>query len=178
MGLLDISLETANEFYAWGWRASIAGAIITAVAVVFLMWGTRVRDHDFEGQIAELHSSASASRERAAQLEVRANEVQLELEKERLARAKIEARIAPRLITQAQQHELAVRLSEFKNQRVALIASPSTPESEWFARVLGAPLREAGWDMEILPGTAGATVLFPKGVVVQFMLNSANSSRD
>jgi hypothetical protein len=39
MAFWNISLDTANQFYAWGWRASIAGAIITAVAVSFLMWG-------------------------------------------------------------------------------------------------------------------------------------------
>ena len=52
MSFFDVSLDTANRFYAWGWRGSIAGAVITAVAVVFLMWGTHVRDRDFEAQLA------------------------------------------------------------------------------------------------------------------------------
>jgi hypothetical protein len=85
--------------------------------------------------------------------------------------ARLRKQVAPRLITQAQQSELTVALSGFKNQHGTVIASPSTPESEWFARVLTAPLREAGWDMTILPGTATATVLFPAGVVVSYAVD-------
>jgi hypothetical protein len=52
MSFFDVSLETANKFYVWGWRGSLAGAVVTAVAVVFLMWGTHIRDRDFEAQLA------------------------------------------------------------------------------------------------------------------------------
>ena len=48
MPFFEITLETANKFYEWGWRASIAGAVITAVGVILLMYGTRVRDRDTE----------------------------------------------------------------------------------------------------------------------------------
>jgi hypothetical protein len=77
------------------------------------------------------------------------------------------------LITQAQQNDLTASLLQFKGQRGTVVASPSTPESEWFARILTAPLREAGWEMQILPGTATATILFPKGVVVKFPVDLA-----
>jgi hypothetical protein len=30
------SLETANEFYTWGWRASMFGALITFFGIAFL----------------------------------------------------------------------------------------------------------------------------------------------
>jgi hypothetical protein len=85
--------------------------------------------------------------------------------------AKLRKQVAPRLITQAQQNDLTATLAKFKSQRGTVIASPSTPESEWFARVLTAPLKEAGWQMEILPGTATATVLFPSGVVVKYPID-------
>jgi hypothetical protein len=52
MPFFEISLETANKFYAWGWRASIAGAVITAIGVILLMYGTRVRDRDTESQLS------------------------------------------------------------------------------------------------------------------------------
>lgn len=92
--------------------------------------------------------------------------------------AKLRKQVAPRLITQAQQNELAATLSKFKNQRATIVASPSTPESEWFARVLGAPLKEAGWNLEILPGTPTATVLFPTGVVVSYAANLSKTIFD
>jgi hypothetical protein len=88
-----------------------------------------------------------------------------------LARAKIEARLAPRLLPQSRQNELASKLSKFKGQRVTIVASPSTPESEMFARTLGAPLKDAGWELTILPGTATATYLFPTGVIIAFAVD-------
>ena len=51
----QISLETANKFYTWGWRASLAGAVVTAIGVIFLFWGTHRRDQDFDLQIASLN---------------------------------------------------------------------------------------------------------------------------
>jgi hypothetical protein len=69
LSFLDISLETANNFYSWGWKASLLGATVTLIGVSLLMWGTRVRDHDFEANISQLNSDASKAHERAAQLE-------------------------------------------------------------------------------------------------------------
>jgi hypothetical protein len=62
-------------------------------------------------------------------------------------------------------------LLDFPEQRGTVIASPSTPESEWFARVLTAPLKAAGWEMEILPGTPTATMLQPTGVIIRWPLD-------
>lgn len=85
--------------------------------------------------------------------------------------ARLRKQMAPRSITQSQQNELAERLSQFKDQRGTITASPSTPESEMVARWLGAPLRAAGWDMKVLPGTPTATVLFPHGIVVYYAVD-------
>ena len=51
MTVFEISLETANKFYYWGLRGSIIGAIISAIAICFLVWGTVVRDRDIETQL-------------------------------------------------------------------------------------------------------------------------------
>ena len=51
MPFFDVSLDTANKFYEWGWRASIAGAVITAFGVIFPLYGTRVRDRDTKSQL-------------------------------------------------------------------------------------------------------------------------------
>jgi hypothetical protein len=85
--------------------------------------------------------------------------------------AKLRQKVAPRLITQGQQNELTAALSQFRDEHGTVIASPSTPESEWFVRVLAAPLKEAGWEMTILPGTPTATLLFPTGVVVTYAID-------
>jgi hypothetical protein len=48
-------LETANSLYKWCWCGSIFGVVIAALAVASLMWGTRVRDRDFETGVTDLN---------------------------------------------------------------------------------------------------------------------------
>src|SRR4051812_4584706 len=90
----DVSLETANKFYAYGWIASLLGAAVTFTGVVFLMWGTRVRDHDFEHNIAVLHDSAGKARERAGNLEKAAEDL-------RAKNLELEEVVAPRILEQS-----------------------------------------------------------------------------
>jgi hypothetical protein len=71
----EITLETANKFYEWGWRASIAGAVIIAVGVILLMYGTRVRDRDTESQLSSAKLLTAQTSEKAAALQVRAEEL-------------------------------------------------------------------------------------------------------
>jgi hypothetical protein len=66
--LIDISLETANRLYALGWGFSLTGAVVTLLGVGMLWWGTRVRDKDFEHNIAELHVRAAKSELEVARL--------------------------------------------------------------------------------------------------------------
>ena len=68
LDILDISLARANEFYTWGWRLSIIGAVVTALGVGLLMWGTRVRDHDFKFRMTALNKEAADARLETAQL--------------------------------------------------------------------------------------------------------------
>jgi len=135
----------------------IGGAAITVIATILVVWMGNVKEVYLRTDLARTALAAADANEKA--------------ERERLARVKIEARIAPRLLTQAQQNELTAILSGLPKQHGFVIASPSTPESEWFARILTAPLTAAGWKMEILPGTATATVLQPTGVVVQYAID-------
>lgn len=75
MPFFDVSLDTANKFYEWGWRASIAGAVITAFGVIFLMYGTRVRDRDTESQLSNAKLLTAQTSAKAAELQVRAEEL-------------------------------------------------------------------------------------------------------
>jgi len=44
----DIPISFANTLYTWGWRLSIGGAVLTAIGLVILFFGTRVRE-DYAG---------------------------------------------------------------------------------------------------------------------------------
>jgi hypothetical protein len=87
---------------------------------------------------------------------------------QKLKIATLEARIAPRLLKQSEQNELTAKLVGTEKQVGTVTASPSLPESEWFARVLTAPLKAAGWDMTVVPGSPLPTILQPTGVVIEY----------
>ena len=135
-----ISLETANKFYAFGWRASLVGAVITAIGVVFLFWGTRVRDHDFDFQMSGLNREAALSRERADGLE-----------KQNL---ELKVKFAGRSIT-AEQHEALV--AELSKARATVnFEVLNDTESELYAVDLQRVFRDAGWHI-------GKTDMIPLG---------------
>jgi hypothetical protein len=144
------------------WSALIFGALSIGSAFVSAWVGWEITDATQKDADTRIKGADL----RIAEATARAAEANQKAEEERLARVKLESRVAPRQITQEQQNELTARLKDFKVRETTLIASPATAENEWFVRQLGAPLSAAGWHIKLLPGTATATILFPRGVVI------------
>jgi hypothetical protein len=141
LSLLDISLPTANKFYPFGWAASFIGAAITLVGVIFLMWGTRVRDRDFEENIAVLHERASTSEERAAELEKQTAEANRQAKEAELALAKFRA---PRLPTAAELASLIEKIRPYAGTRFDAGMNLDREVQDFLWRLEPA-LWEAGW---------------------------------
>lgn len=142
--MFDISLERANQFYTWGWRGSIAGALITAAAVCFLMWGTRVRDRDFDDKMANLYLAASQSRERAGELEKRAAELENEAAVARAETERIQGQLAWRRINKV-QHDIIVKSLSGKSVTFSSFGWTATDtEAALFAGELWRTLSDAG----------------------------------
>jgi hypothetical protein len=148
----DISLKVANLFYSWGWRGSLLGAAITAVSVVFLYWGTHVRDEDAARQMGHLNREASQQRERAAKLEKDAEGLALDVEKakreteiERVKRLELEAKIAPRRLSGEQK--LAIEKAGHPNgtTQIIVVSRFLDLESRDFADDLATALSAAHW---------------------------------
>ena len=148
MALVDISLETANKLYAWGWRGSLLGAVVTLVSVALLMWGTRVRDHDSERQLAALNLEAANARERAAKLEERAAGLENEAQQARLALEKLRGQISGRRLTEAQARTITDNLSGLP-LKLTLSAIASDPESMQFAGDIRQAMAAAGFDVQV-----------------------------
>jgi hypothetical protein len=146
--IFDVSLDTANQFYSWGWRGSIAGALITTGAVILLMWGTRVRDRENEKQIAETTAGAARANERAANLEVQAAALRLEAEQARLATEKLKSQVAWRELSATQQAELTKYLKQNPGN-VDLAFITGDQESMRFAMQLRHAFENAGWRLAL-----------------------------
>ena len=176
------SLETAS------WLSDRAGWVLAVsllfgfAATVLIIWMGAVKEHHWDllrenaqteisklnVQSEQLRADAEASKAEIAKANESAAEANLKAEEERLARIKIEARIGPRLLPQAEQIKLTDALKGFGAQVVTIQASPQLPESEWFARVLAAPLTSAGWEVTILPGDNSNNTIFPTGVIIRY----------
>lgn len=129
----------------------------------------KVADAKKEG--IEAGKAAGDALLRAAALEKQAAEL-------RAANLVLETKVAPRRLTQAQQNELSSLLTKVDRQIGTITTSPMTPESEWFMRVLTAPLKSAGWEIEMRPGTVEPTILQPTGVVIGYAMDPTNPRVD
>ena len=94
------SLQTVTLMYDWANVALILSLVVGVIATAVIVWAGGRKEEYLDLELAQ-------SKERTAQLE--------------LARAQIEAKIAPRRLTQEQQNALTKKLSPLEKQRGTLI---------------------------------------------------------
>ncbi len=107
------------------------------------MWGTRVRDHDFESQMGQLDISAGKANESAEILKKGNIELQTTLERERSARLKLEAQIAPRSLSESQRAALIKALIAAPQPFIIDITLIGDREAEMYGEQLLSALQEA-----------------------------------
>src|SRR5262249_11536234 len=122
------------------------------IGVGLLMWGTRVRDHDSESQMANLHDRAAASEERSRELEKGNLALRQNVERERTERLKLEAAIAPRTISQDEKKALVAAWKRFAGKRVRAESYVSDVESTVLGQQIVEALSEA--DLVVTPAIA------------------------
>lgn len=147
----QISLSTANLLYTWGWRLSLFGAAITLIGVTSLMIGTKVRDHDFESQMAYLNKSAAEANERTATLIKEAEEA-------KLAQEKLKASVQWRAIPIEVRNQLIVSLSKTP-YNISINYVANDPEAIYFAKQFIDIFKESNWGVIIHQNTYSEAVL-------------------
>ncbi len=114
------SYETASFLYDKANIALLVGLIIGVVATVFIIWMGNVKEEYLKREVGSANAVAEKARadaanankqaahasERTANVEKHNLELQTTLERERSARLKLEAQIAPRSLATAQQAAL------------------------------------------------------------------------
>ncbi len=151
MAWFDISLETANEFYSWGWRGSIIGAVITAISVIFLMWGTRIRDFEAEQQMKLANYGVEQANLRASSLEETAKNAQEEQKNLRNSNIKLQEQVdnlrKPRRISEIAVTRLKKILINSGAHSFQLIYVGMDPEAQSLAEQLNSIFISAGWSL-------------------------------
>lgn len=150
-----LSLEFWQSVFFWATvTAAVSGGLGVTAAFVSAIVGYQVTgrvQREADRRISETNERAAQANERAANAEQRAAEANEKAEQERLARMKIEERLAPRNLTLEQQKELVSALEQFKGQSLDICKTvDSDTEVLNMINLIGATLQnEAGWAVTV-----------------------------
>lgn len=143
--LFDISLDRANDLYTWGWRLSAFGAVITMIGIASLWVGTRVRDHNFEAQMASLNSASSQALERAGALEKDAATIRERAATAELKLEQLRKDLGPRQL----QRDLFIKeIAGQPNAPVEIMYLQDDPECFDLAQQIWRALEDGKWPVE------------------------------
>ncbi len=115
-------------------------------------------------EIARLTKAAGEAMERAANAERETAELNRKAEQERLARIKIEEKLAPRLVSAEQAVKLKAALVPMNGKSLVLNVITGNPENEAFGESLAVALRECGLTVEVRPGFIFSSAPLPHGL--------------
>ncbi|MBS1875975.1 MAG: hypothetical protein JSU00_22370 [Acidobacteria bacterium] len=108
--------------------------------------------------IALLNREAELARLSAAKAVERSEELRIQAEEERLARVKIERRLAPRTLTAAEHARLVAVLKTLGRQDVDIFLYPNDPEITSLAEHVAGALYLAGWTFAWFQPLSGGRV--------------------
>jgi hypothetical protein len=163
-----------SSFYFWASIVALIGLGISEVAshryserkdeLTIIEQAAVQRRHD-EDMASVQHDTAQAN-ERAAQSNARAAEATQKAEEERLARVRLEAKLAPRSMTEQERQELSDKLKPFSGTLVDIFVIPTagTADTVPLSRLIVSILGAAGWQIRDLR-TASGGQFFPGFVV-------------
>lgn len=152
-GLMHLSYPQALFWFDVA-NAALVFALFVGVIATYGIYVTGSIKEEFVGEnlaashdrSAKLEDEAATSRERTAVLEKGNIELQTDLEKERSARLKLEAKIAPRRLSDSDKRSLIDALKPFAGQKCIISSSLGSAESETYADDFVKVIDAAGWD--------------------------------
>lgn len=155
-----MSPETAESLSFWANAFAITALIVGVVSAYFIWLTGDIKETALKRELlasrertAVLESSASASQERIAQLENETAEANRRAEADRLARIKIEQRLAPRRLSDEALSRICdtmrphAEIAPGVKQSVAVFPVSPAFETVAFANQLAACLEQAGWNV-------------------------------
>lgn len=164
--LFNISQDEADALFGAANVAAIIGGVLVVIGTAGIFWIGSIREHyaDRRLQANEL-ATATANREAAASKE-RNTALQIELEKERTERLKLEERLAPRRLRDAGREKFRNAIRPFARTKIKLGVPLNNAEGDALLNEIGQALLEAGWRGEDISGATELGVAYPDGVTV------------
>jgi hypothetical protein len=137
-GIIVLSEKWASTLYDWANIGLIASLVVGVISTFLIVRMGNLKESYMRKEIAETNERAAHADERAAE----ANEI---AEKERLARIKIEERLADRSLTDAQAATIIETLKPFAGQEFEVTPYADNRESKSIADRIGQVLSQANW---------------------------------
>jgi len=141
--IFDLSQEMADSIFGLSNVALTIGAALVLVGTVGVFWSGGIRDKYSDERISSNEAKTAQAVAEAAQANQRA-------EQERLARVKIEERLAPRSLTTEQEAGLRSQLSQFPGASVDIfIYGGGSDDALPLAGMISGSLQSAGWNVRV-----------------------------
>ncbi len=171
--MFDLSQEAANTLSGWANVTLIAGAAFVLIGTVGAFWTSGIRERyaaerrsgneaktaQALADAAKAHAVSESAKaesaranERTAEFDVKSQQAQIELERERIARLKLEEKLRPRNITQEGRQTLLTLLRTGPKGRVLVVPKVFDEEAEAYAAAISGVLRDAGYTIEAWKG--------------------------
>lgn len=167
-----VAIGVAGEFFV-GFKQRRLSKLLRvaddthALAQEALVQAARADALKAAAEVASATFDIEDAKRAAAEANARAAEANQKAEEERLARVKIEERLAPRVLTQADVGSLVVKLKSFPGTQVAMfVANGNEPTA--LANTLMQALETAGWKLSATQGDTGGD----SGIVVELTDNA------
>jgi hypothetical protein len=198
--LMWFSIETASKIHDWANVVLIGALAVGVVSTLLVVWMGNIKEGYLRRDIysagvesAKAIENAAKANERAAEAELAAAEANKKAEEERLARVKIEEKLAPRYISKDQFNTIVSQMSKWAElpdttikQDAAVFSIISNFESVSLADQLATALKTAGWNINrnlvtfgksySISGIGILTSSNPRGVAVSEALSNALNS--
>lgn len=131
------------------------------------------KDRSVRLELKEKDDQIATTQRQAAEANLRAAGANKIAEQERLARVKLEARLAPRTLEGESQEDVVNAIKPFAPQAFDILWYTDNSDSQDLANDLYDALQEAGWVLESSNSALGFGVVL--GVVIEFAPSRANA---
>ena len=181
------SYETASSIYDKANIALLLGLVIGVIAMVLIVWMGNVKEEYLKLDVGAANAVAEKARadaananvqaadanERTANIEKHNLELQTTLERERSARLKLEAQIAPRSLATAQREALDKALSSAPKPLTVKLILLGDQEAKMYGEQILSILQGAKIQVNI--NVAGIYAPPPYNIQITLQTNSAKS---
>jgi hypothetical protein len=181
------SYETASSIYDKANIALVLGLVIGVLATALIVWMGNVKEEYLKLNVGAANAAAEKARadaananeqaaganERAANVEKHNLELQTTLERERSARLKLEAQIAPRSLATAQREALGKALSSAPKPLTVELMLLGDQEAGMYGEQILSALQDA--KIQVKPFKVGVYTPPPYGIQITLQANSAKS---